>query len=251
MYLDDKVLSEEQIKEKKKNNDNKRNPFDSRITKVFDTVQQYEIEKECKRYRSMNRTKQSIFTYARCEQWEYFITLTLDSVKVDRYNYTVCSKKVRVWLNNLRKISPNLKYLVVPEQHKDGAWHFHGVFACTGDIKFVDSGKVLHKDNSIIYNMPNYKYGFSTATKVQDVHKVAKYVGKYITKSVCDNTENKQRYYVSQNINKPNEMVLYLEENEEKEFIEMYADSVGKEVAYVSQTQAKENYTQCKYIELI
>lgn len=201
-------------------------------------------------WRSATRTKQMIYQYARCGIWEWFITLTLSN-NVDRYNYDECNKLVRQWLNNQKKrFAPDLKYLIVPEQHKDGAWHFHGLLANTGSMKFVDSG---HKDKGdIIYNMTAYKYGFTTATKVKDVERVSNYIGKYITKSLCDQTKGKNRYFVSKNMPEPKVSYFFIPPDmpEYENFIEKYCKDNNKKVAHVSQTQAKEIYTQTTYYEI-
>ena len=76
----------------------------------------------------------------------------------------------------------NLKYLVIPEHHKDGAIHMHGLIS--GDIKLIDSGKTDTSGHTI-YNMPDWRYGFSTAIETYgDVENCAKYITKYITKDL-------------------------------------------------------------------
>lgn len=208
-----------------------------------------EEEKEYNRYRNFNRTKQMVFDYARCGNWDWFITLTFSGDKVDRYDFDECSKKSRKWLNNQRRYAPNLMYLLVPEQHKDGAWHFHGLLANTGDMKFIDSGK-KDKGNPI-YNMVKWQFGFTTATKVQDIHKVAKYIGKYITKSLCDITPGKKRYFPSQNLPLPKVSTMLVESDEDYENVmDMICNSKGKKVAHVSRTRAENVYTQVVYTEL-
>ena len=37
------------------------------------------------------------------------------------------TKKVSKWLDHLHRIAPKIRYMVVPELHKDGAYHFHGL----------------------------------------------------------------------------------------------------------------------------
>ena len=71
-------------------------------------------------------------------------------------------------------------YLIVPEYHKDGAIHFHGLVA--GNLNFVDSG---HQDKKghVIYNMPQWSLGYSTAIELYGNRQcVASYITKYITK---------------------------------------------------------------------
>lgn len=83
---------------------------------------------------SMRRSKKQIYYLARSNVWEWFVTLTLDGKKIDRYDFENASKKVRKWFENIkRRKAPDLYYLIVPEQHKDGAWHFHGLLGgCDG-----------------------------------------------------------------------------------------------------------------------
>lgn len=150
-------------------------------------------------YSSMNRTKNKVYYLARSNDWEWFFTLTFDPVLVDSYNYDDCTAKLSVWLNNMRKKCPDMKYLVVPEQHKSGRWHFHGLFANCDNLGFVDSGKRT-KTGDIIYNVGKYRLGFSTATKVRDPRRVTQYIGKYITKDLCAVTKGKKRYWCSRNL---------------------------------------------------
>lgn len=148
---------------------------------------------------SFTRTKNSLYYIARSNMWDWFVTLTLDGKKIDRYDYDECSKRVRKWFENIkRRKAPGMYYLIVPEMHKDGAWHFHGLLGGCEGLSFVDSG---HKDESgnVIYNFENWQFGFSTATAVQETERVSSYICKYITKDMCEATAGRQRYWVSKN----------------------------------------------------
>lgn len=160
--------------------------------------------------KSLSRTVSQIYEVSRANSWDYFITLTFNRRLIDSSDYDLLSVKVSNWLKNLRKrYAPDLKYLIVPELHKDGVhYHFHAVIADTGNIKFVDSG--IRKKGHIIYNMSNWKYGFSTATKVADSARVSSYITKYITKELCSVTKYKKRYWHSRNCNTANIKVYNL-----------------------------------------
>lgn len=148
---------------------------------------------------SLNRTRNSIYHIARSNVWEWFVTLTLDGKKLDRYDFPFLSKKVRKWFEHLKeRKAPGLYYLVVPERHKDGAWHFHGLLGGCDGLDFIDSGHVDGSGNPV-YNFGNWKFGFSTATAVQDSSRVSSYVCKYITKTLCEQTPGLQRYWASKN----------------------------------------------------
>lgn len=211
---------------------------------------QTEEEREESRRRNFNRTKQAVFEYARCGFWEYFVTLTFRSDMVDRYDYDECCRKARKWLNNQRtRYAPDLVYLMVPEQHGDGAWHFHALLGNCGKMKFIDSG-VKDKTGTTIYNMVKWQYGFTTASKVKDLKRVTRYIGKYITKSLCDITPGRQRYFVSNNIPKYDDSVFLVPLAEQDEFLDNLLESLGKKIAHVSSTRAEASYTQVRYIEL-
>lgn len=150
---------------------------------------------------SKNRTIQKIYEVTRSNMWEYFITLTFDPKKVNSFDYAEVSKVLSNWLHHLKeRYAPDLKYIIVPELHKSGRYHFHGLIADIGNLKLVDSG---HKTPSgdVIYNIENYKLGFTTATKIKDASRVSSYITKYITKELCATTSNKKRYWCSRNLN--------------------------------------------------
>ena len=70
-----------------------------------------------------------VYNYSLANDWDWFVTLTFDPQKVDRYNYSDCAKKLKNFIDVTRRKCPGLKYLFVPELHKDGAFHFHGLIA--------------------------------------------------------------------------------------------------------------------------
>lgn len=191
-------------------------PFDGCKCKEFHDLDDLEKEQERSLNISLKRAKAKIYDYARANVWEWFVTLTFSPEKVDRYDYAACSKKLSVWLNNMRKgAGENLKYIVVPERHKDGAFHFHGLFAGCGALQIVDSGHVT-KSGQKVYNIGRYRFGFTTATKVDNNEAVTKYITKYTTKDLMAHTKGKKKYWASRNLNLPVEDVFILN-NAEKQ----------------------------------
>lgn len=153
---------------------------------------------------SYQHTIKKIYETARSNSWDWFITITFNENKIDRFDYNKVVKKLTEWLDSRRrkdKNSQDFGYIIVPEQHENGAWHFHGLFNnCDKVFNFKDSG--IKKNGQIIYNMKKWKYGFTTATRIQSQQKVSKYICKYIKPSMFFE-KNRKRYYVSKNLNKP------------------------------------------------
>lgn len=150
-------------------------------------------------YVSLNRSKNKIFYYARSNNWDngYFCTLTINPDKYDSFSYEVVSDLIRKFTKNLRDYDSKAYGLFVPELHKSGRFHLHGLIA----------GIDLEKENYIkysghdfngekIYNfIKGWKYGFSNVTKVKNSLAVEKYVTKYTTKELLNNTLYQHRYF--------------------------------------------------------
>lgn len=162
------------------------------------------FEKRSKIYmQNSKRDKKKVYDLARANQWDWFLTFTFDKNKVNRFDYNECVSKLKKWLNNFssRKCYGHLKYLIIPEKHKNGAWHFHGLFANAPDTCFEFSGVV--KDGNLVFNLTSYKLGYTTATKVKDTNKVSHYITKYMTKELTTDLKGKNRHLASRNLNKP------------------------------------------------
>lgn len=185
-------------------------PFEDREIKVFsiedsDTFERFEVLRKKKNARdSHRRTVNTIHDIARCEKWTKFYTLTFSPSVVDRQDFNACMKKARTWFNNLKKrYAEDLKYLIVPELHADKkSWHIHGLVCNDVGVKYVDSGK-RDKKGRVIYNIDNWRFGFSTATDIEDTYKASSYILKYITKELCEMSLGQRRYYRSNNLQTP------------------------------------------------
>ncbi len=225
------------------------NPFDNkrvRVVEDFDELLTSNVEDNERR--SISRTRQMIYEYSRSVCWEWFITFTFNAEKVDRYDFDVCSKIVRQWLHNQRRNASDLQYLIVPEYHKDRAIHFHGLLANTGNMKFTDSGK--RQRGVKVYNMSSWANGWTTATKVKNIHSVSKYIGKYITKELCIATKGKNRYFASNNLPKPETSTFLLSDNEFDDFLQTLKNSLGTEIMHISKPRAKGAFVDVDYYEL-
>ena len=159
--------------------------------------------------RLKRRAKSKVLEYALCNEWQYFYTQTISSNR-DRFDKENINK-IRKTLNNA-----SIKYLLCVDRHKDGALHLHGLLMNVPNNKLTDSGiKAFNKHTKRkqpIYNLkPTEKYGFNslfeiTTNDIEQRVKIAYYVSNYITKD--NNSEFKQRYFVSQGLKTKEEIYL-------------------------------------------
>ena len=148
--------------------------------------------------------------YALCNNFEYFATFTLDKDKYNRYNLSKFIKDLGQFIRDYRKkYNSNIQYLLIPEMHKDGAWHMHGLLMGIKEehlISFDDVPGVPGKlKNKGYYNFVLYekKFGFNSLGKIKDTDKVANYITKYITKDFGKDIElNHKSYYCSRGLKK-------------------------------------------------
>lgn len=129
--------------------------------------------------RSMRRAKAKLRRLALANDFAYFVTLTLDPAKIDRYDGAAVTRALGQWCDNMVR-RHGLRYILVPERHKDGAFHFHGFMAGPG-LKAVDSGHEI--GGRTAYNLPQWRLGFTTAQPLYGEYAAAvayccKYIGK-------------------------------------------------------------------------
>jgi hypothetical protein len=133
--------------------------------------------------RSMRRARAKLRRLALANGFDYFVTLTLDPAKIDRYDSAAVIKALGRWADNMVR-RHGLRYILVPERHKDGALHFHGFMAGYG-LEAVDSG--VEWDGRPVYNLPQWTLGFTTAQRLYgDYHAAVGYCCKYIGKQAAE-----------------------------------------------------------------
>lgn len=152
--------------------------------------------------RAVRRARAQVRDIARCTPFRWFVTLTLDAARIDRYDMKAITRHLNRWLDNQVR-RKGLAYVLVPERHKDGAVHFHGFF--NDALEAVDSGTIsrpgrkspqrprsarqraewLEGGGHIVYNLPGWSWGFTTAIELYgDYEAAVSYVCKYIGKDM-------------------------------------------------------------------
>ena len=176
------------------------------------------------------RARNTVFEYALCNDWQYFATLTLDGRKYNRYDLKKYIKDLGSFLYNINKRRDiKVKYLLIPEQHKDGAWHLHGLFMGFNDNDLVpftrdmfNNGKIPiyilnHIDDNVLFKWQKYsdKFGYCVFDKIRDKDRVSSYILKYFSKDMSKSVTdlNARLFYSSHGLKKAVEIKRGLIDN--------------------------------------
>lgn len=212
---------------------------------ISDLVREEERKKEKNLHDTYKRTKTKIYDLARSNKWELFVTLTFNPEIVDSYDYELCVKKMSQWLNNLKKRKcKDLKYIIVPELHKSGRYHFHALFSNCSELSLVDSS-LRDERGRKIYNLEHYNLGWTTATKIRNSSKASNYLTKYISKDLCCVTKNKKRYWSSKNLDVHEEITYLLSFEQQKSLLEQQT-SQGFDIKFLKQLNYNIDGYECQ-----
>lgn len=175
---------------------------------------------------SISRTVQECYDLAKSNLWDWFVTLTFNTEFVNSFDYAACCSAMSKFTRILR--DRGVQYLFVPELHKSGRFHFHGLVSgfldvvpatdpYTCDLLFDNSGRQ-------VYNIDIYKYGFSTATMIDNSGAASNYLMKYLGKELgVAVPAGKKRYWASRGLVRP-EKDYYVEGPDD--FQSMYMSAV-------------------------
>lgn len=165
---------------------------------------------------NLARAKQKILEISLCNDFDLFATFTIDRKKYNRYDLEKYHKAFSQFIRNFnRNHKTNIKYLLVPERHKDGAWHEHGFIQGLpiDMLTQYNLGDRMNKSladkvkkGDVVYKWAAYakSFGFCALEKIRSRENAGYYMTKYITKDLA-NTVSKlggHLYYSSQKLKK-------------------------------------------------
>ena len=199
-YEEEKSILYEGNKEEKKNN---RNVNDEKLDN------------------SISRSKSKIYEYALCNDFQYFVTLTLDKDKMDRSDVNSYIKKLGQYIRNIKKATgQKIEYVLIPERHADGEnWHMHGLVRGLKDLRKYDEKENIPKrmkdkikkyreENLNLYEWVGYskRFGFNCIEPIRNKEACSRYITKYISKNLDNDMgiteKNKKKYYCSRGLKK-------------------------------------------------
>jgi hypothetical protein len=177
----------------------------------------FEIEeKQCrgvndsKLENNLSRAKGKVFEYAMCNDWDYFVTLTINKQFYDRYDLKGYYKDFGRFVTNYnRNHKTKIDYVLIPEMHEDGAWHLHGLIKgiLESHLSAIDDLPripiKLKGQGYMYWEQYHKKFGFISLGRIKDRNKVSGYITKYINKDMDSSIKelNAKTYYNSKGLN--------------------------------------------------
>mgnify|MGYP006868095900 FL=1 len=180
---------------------NNTNNFDNELKKIEE--------------RNIIRSKLSCQRLAKAnmKDWETFITLTFEKNITDVQK---ANKQFRYFIDKIRRVKKDFKYLCITEFQKRGAIHYH---LLTNININDDTLMYTQNDNKNFRHIKYWHNGFNSVEILKgDTKKVIGYISKYMTKDIDDRLFSKHRYFYSQNLIKPKNNFIDLDNEKEVKF---------------------------------
>jgi len=146
--------------------------------------------------RSLDRTRRMIYYLVEANkqyskrQKSIFFTLTF---KEQTKDLKKASQAIKAFVRRLKQYMPEYpRYIVVPELHKSGNVHFHGVLFNLPFIDILTFKEEIWRNGSVDLQLP------------RKIKSVARYLCKYLTKDTLENLPLHQKaYFTSRNLIRP------------------------------------------------
>lgn len=160
---------------------------------------------------SVSRTRSAVLGIGLCNHWELWCTFTLDPKKYNRYDLKTFIKDFSQYIRDMRKSTGwNISYLIVPELHKDRAWHLHGLMSGIpwDSLKKFEFGKhpiYLVEGGYRYHEGILNKFGYNDIAKARSSSGSVRYCLKYIGKGFDESILNSHAhmFYASQGLKRP------------------------------------------------
>jgi len=147
----------------------------------YDAFVDREYHVRCRRCPGCLRARQYLWQLRAEAEWLIAprTVLFTGTFRNQTWDIEVCKDATTKWLkrcrHHLKKRDHSVRYLVIPERHKSGAWHIHSLLHSEEDVPMT-----LYREC--------WNEGFTTAS-VGDIRS-AGYVTKYVSKDLTDGNEH-------------------------------------------------------------
>lgn len=159
--------------------------------------------------RQVYAIRRRIKGYALSNSFQWFVTLTFNPEQVNSSDYDTAKNTLLKWCRRMRDGYGRFGYLMIPELHKSGAVHFHGLLdnipASFVEAANPKTGEPVIRHGRQVYNLADWEYGFSDCEEIESPERAASYITKYVTTALLTDKKmyNKKRYFNSQGLARP------------------------------------------------
>lgn len=147
---------------------------------------------------SVSRSRSRVYELAMCNEFQFFCTFTLNADYKNRNDLKSFSKDFGQLIRNYNRCyEKSVKYLIVPERHKTGEWHAHGLLLGLSNDDF-QINKYGYRD----WRYYSSAFGFINIQDVDNRSAISAYITKYITKDLAMQAlpAKAHLYYASQGL---------------------------------------------------
>lgn len=131
---------------------------------------------------SVSRLKSRVQELILCNQWNCFVTFTLDKSKRERNSLDSFDALTR-HLKYIRQTRcPELRYMLLLEQHKNGGYHGHALMYLPAD--FIADEFIINDNGYFEWLDISSRFGFMSIKPYDGTLKACNYVTKYVTKDL-------------------------------------------------------------------
>lgn len=198
-----------------------------RLKQLIETGQAENLEKALTMYENriinMHKTKRHVMDLALNNKFTHFATFTFAPNPNEKNEFGLEDdyrlKEMQKFLRKLRDKYGKFNYIVVPERHKNGELHFHALMDLPEGVQLVQgtnarTGKPMVRKGYKVYNMPEWKHGWTDVEEIRSNNGVARYVTKYFTKDLALSPVRcgKKKYWQSSGLKTPEVAYLTVED---------------------------------------
>lgn len=131
---------------------------------------------------SVSRLKSRVQELILCNQWNCFVTFTLDKSKRERNSLDSFNALTR-HLKYIRQTRcPELRFMLLLEQHKNGGYHGHALMYLPSD--FIADEFIINDNGYFEWVDISSRFGYMSIKPYDGTLRACNYVTKYVTKDL-------------------------------------------------------------------
>lgn len=131
---------------------------------------------------SVSRLKSRVQELILCNEWNCFVTFTLDKSKRERNSLESFDALTRHLKYVRQTRCPELRFMLLLEQHKNGGYHGHALMYLPAD--FIANEFIINDNGYFEWLDISSRFGFMSIKPYDGTLRACNYVTKYVTKDL-------------------------------------------------------------------